>query len=83
MGDFQRACLDDLGSLVLTQKNTHCESGKLSFIWGKMRTAAWKTTPMIALRNFSKETEEKGQYICDFGEEGMHTVKHIFFAGFC
>ena len=49
-----------------------------------MRTTAQKTTPMIALRNLSKETEEEGKYVCDFGEEGMYAVKHISFAeGFC
>ena len=45
-----------------------------------MRTAAWKTTPMIALRYFSKETEQEDQYICDFGDEGICTVKHVVFA---
>ena len=32
----------------------------LSFIWGKIRTAAWEAAPHIALRNCSKE---RGQYI--------------------
>ena len=48
-----------------------------SFIWGKMRTAAWETVPQIAVRNFSKEAEGKGQYICDL-DGGRHTIKHIF-----
>ena len=38
-----------------TEKNAQCESWGLSFIWGNMRTAAWETAPMIALRNCSKE----------------------------
>lgn len=32
---------------------------KLSFISGKMRTAAWETTPQIVLRNCSKEAVGK------------------------
>ena len=31
------------------------ESGELSFIWGKMRTAAWKIAPQIAQIDCSKE----------------------------
>ena len=49
------------------------------FIWRKMRTAAQETAPQIALRNSSKEARGKIQYICDFGEGGMHATKHIFF----
>ena len=44
---------------MLTLKNAQCENCKLSFIWGKMRTAAWETAPQIALRNSSKETRGK------------------------
>ena len=39
------------------------ESCKLSFIWGKMRTAAQAMTPQIALRDCFKEVRGKGQYI--------------------
>ena len=35
-------------------KNAQCESCKLRFIWGKMRTIAWETALQIALRNCSK-----------------------------
>ena len=49
------------------------------FIWCKMRTAARETAPQITLRNSSKEARGKIQYICDFGEGGMHATKHIFF----
>ena len=40
-----------------------------SFIWGKMRTAAWGTAPQIALRNCSTEAAGKLS-IYDFGEGG-------------
>ena len=40
-----------------------------------MRTEAWER----ALRNCSKEVGGEGQYICDFGEGGVHAVKHICF----
>ena len=35
----------------------------LSFIWGKMRTAAQETAPQIALRNCSEELVGEGQYV--------------------
>ena len=41
------------------KKNAQHESCKLSFIWGKMKTAAWETAPQIALKNCSKETVGK------------------------
>ena len=51
----------------------------VNFIWGKMRTAAWET----ALWNSSKKLlqRRKGdvQYIWDFGEGGIHAIKHICF----
>ena len=40
-------------------KNAQPESSELSFVWGKMRTAAQETAPQIALRNSSKETVGK------------------------
>ena len=40
-------------------KNVQCESYELSFIWGKIRTAALKRATQIALRNCSEETGEK------------------------
>ena len=61
-------------------KNAQRESCGLSFIWGKMRTAPREIAFQIALRNCSKEAGE-GQYICDFGEGGVHAMKHIFFYG--
>ena len=41
-----------------------------------MKTLAQETAFQIALRNYSKDD----QYICDFGEAGVHAIKHIFFA---
>ena len=34
-----------------------------SFIWGKMRTAAWEKAPQLALRDCSKEAVSEGQYM--------------------
>ena len=45
--------------LSTLKKSAHHESCQLSFPWGKMRTAAWETTPQTALRNGSKETGGK------------------------
>ena len=59
------------------KKDAQCESCKLSFIWDKMRTAAWETALQMALRNSSKKGWGGGsQYTCDFGEDGVHAIKH-------
>ena len=63
-------------------KNAQCESGKLNFIWGRMRTAAWETASQVALRNCSKEARQKGRCSCDFVEGRLHAIKHIFFQKF-
>ena len=70
--------------IVVNLRKCKSESCELSFIWGKMRAAAWETAPQIALRRRSKEAGVevgvvKDQYMSDFGEGGIHTVKHIFF----
>ena len=39
------------------------ESFELSFIWGKMRTAAWEAASQIALRGCSKVAVGESQYI--------------------
>ena len=52
-----------VATLLLTEKDAQHESFKLSFIWDKMRTAAWETAPQIALRDCCKETEGEGQCI--------------------
>ena len=46
-----------------------------------MGTVAWVTATQIALRNCPKEAgrEGEGEYICGFGEGGIHAIKHIFF----
>ena len=38
-----------------------------------------KTAPQKALKNYSKDTGGKNQYICYFGEKGIYATKHIFF----
>ena len=45
--------LSSLHNAGLKKKKAQCDSGKLSFIWGKMRTAAWEISPQIVLRNCS------------------------------
>ena len=47
-----------------TYQNAQRESLELSFIWGKMRTAAQETAAQIALRNCSKEAgDERSVYL--------------------
>ena len=43
-----------------------------------MKTITQKITFQIALRNCSKEVGED-HYICNFGEGGVHAIKHTFF----
>ena len=60
------------------KKGAKCESCKLGFIWGKLKTIMQETAPQIPLRNCSKEVGE-GPYIWDFGERRVHALKHFFF----
>ena len=54
------------------KKNEQYENYELSFIWDKMRTAAWEIACQTALRNCSKEAMGKGQYTGDLGEGRVH-----------
>ena len=68
-------------TLCRLKKDVQHESFELSFIWGKMRTAAWEIAPQIALRNCAKEVVGKVS-ICDFGEGGVQTIKHLSYKRF-
>ena len=46
-----------------TKKDVQLESCKLSFIWGKMRTAAWEAASQMALRDYSQVAVGERQYI--------------------
>ena len=48
---------------MLTKKDVQLESFKLSFIGGKIRTAAWEAATRIALRDYSPDAVGEGQYI--------------------
>ena len=53
-----------IGSILghVDWKDVQLESCKLSFIWGKMRTAAQEAVPQIALRDCSEEAVWEGRY---------------------
>ena len=53
---------------------TYVNGCELNFIRSKIRTIAWETAFQTALRNWFKETEEKSQQVCDFGE-GVSSVQ--------
>lgn len=58
---------------------------KVKFYLGQNEDLA-QNTYQIALRCCSKEPKgQRGnEYVCDFGEEEIHAIKHIFFyEGFC
>ena len=42
-----------------------------------MRAIVWEIASQIALRNCSKEVAREGQYILNFGEGGVHAIKHL------
>ena len=46
-----------------TRKDVQLDSCELSFIWGKMRTAAFEAASQIALRDCSKVAVGEGQSI--------------------
>ena len=48
--------------MLSTKENAQRERCELSFIWGKMRTAAWEKASQIALRNHSKEAGGRSVY---------------------
>ena len=47
----------------LSTKKMHNMRVAISFIWGKMRTAAWEIALQIALRDCSKDGVGGGQHI--------------------
>ena len=49
--------------LLSTKKDVQLESCELSFICGKMGTAAQEAASQIGLRDFSKAAMEESQYI--------------------
>ena len=44
-----------------------------------MNTAVQETALQIAEKLFQRGSRGEGQYICDFSEEGLCAIKHIFF----
>ena len=65
-----------------TKKDAQCESCELSFIWGKMRTAAQEAAPQIALRDCSKRAVG-GRSIYKILVNGeFDTIKHSFYERF-
>ena len=53
----------ELGLMCQLKKDAQLESCEFSFIWGKMRTAAWEAASQTALRDRSKAGEGESQYI--------------------
>ena len=49
--------------ILLTKKDAQCESCKISFKWGKMKTGVQETAPQTAPRDCPKEAVGEGQYI--------------------
>ena len=49
--------------IMSTKKDIQLKSCELSFIWGKMRTAAQEAATQIALRDCSKAAVGESQYI--------------------
>ena len=65
-----------------TKKDAQLERCKLSFIWGKMRTAAREAASQIALRDCSKAASG-GKSIYKVLVKGeFNTMKHSFYKRF-
>ena len=65
------------GCCQLKKQDVQLESCELSFIWGKMRTAAWETAPQTALRNRAEEAVgEVNGY--DVGEGEFSVIRSLF-----
>lgn len=58
------------------------KSCEFSFVWGKMRTAAWETAFQIAWRKLLHRGRGGSQDTGEFGEVRTQAITH-FFAGFC
>ena len=67
-------------AITVSKKDAQLESCKLSFIWGKMRTAARETAPQIALRNCSKEMGEGEVRIYMILVKGKYMQSNIYFS---
>ena len=64
--------------LVSTKKDAQLESFELSFIWGKMRTAAQEAAPQIALRGCSKEAGGGGLIYKILVKGGVQCKEFLF-----
>ena len=67
---------------LLTKKDAQCESCELSFIWGKMRTAAQEAAPQIALRDCSKGAVGGRSTYKILVKGEFDTIKHSFYKRF-
>ena len=64
------------------QKDAQCESGKLSFICGKMSTAAGETAPQTALRDCSKEVVRGRSIYMILVKGEFSAIKCLFYKRF-
>ena len=60
------------------KKNVQCESCKLSFIWGEMKTVAQETTPQWLCESAPKRQRGMVSIYVIFGEGGIYAIKHTF-----
>ena len=65
------------------KKKLQCESCELNFIQGKMRTIAWETASQIPQKDWSEDTGQEGQHICDFGQGGHMPLSTHFGRSCC
>ena len=61
--EMNRNIMFNYVNLKKKKKDVQLESCELSFIWGKMRTAAWEAASQIAPSDCSKAAVGEGQYI--------------------
>ena len=61
---------------MLIKKDTQCESFKLSFIVGKMRTIVWEIAFQIALRNCAHTEETQGAMAENKSQMDLNTAEY-------
>ena len=71
---YQRIYFFNRLHATVNLKNAQCESCESSFIWGQNEDCSLGDSTS----DNSENLPQRGQYICDFGEVGIHVIKLIF-----
>ena len=59
-------------------KNAQCENCELSIIWSKNEDDSPGDSTSDNSEKLLQRSRGEGQYMCDFGKEEVHAIKHIY-----